>query len=435
MRFSTLKNQNVVVVGLGLTGLSCVRFLMAQGAKVSAMDTRASLAIQLDIPLLLGELDVQRLLDCDLVVISPGVSLNHPAIEAALTANVDVIGDIELFARFNQLPVLAVTGSNGKSTVASLLGAMYEASSISALLGGNIGIPALELLDKPAELIILELSSFQLETISSLRPLVACMLNLTDDHLDRHGDVAIYRQAKLRIYHNASHSVCNRDDPATWPPGPPPDLMFGLSVASTGFSWDQTIQAITYNAEVFLTSQECLLVGDHNMLNIQAACAMALLAGLPLKAIKHGAKTFAGLAHRCQTVSVRNQVRWINDSKATNVGATIAAIAGLQSVCHGKLLLIAGGDGKGADFMPLKPLLTQSVDELITLGKDGPRLAKLKAGSHQVTTLQQAVKLAATLARQNDTVLLSPACASLDMFANFQQRGEHFMAAIEELTG
>jgi UDP-N-acetylmuramoylalanine--D-glutamate ligase len=415
MIFATLKNKNVVVVGLGLTGLSCVRFLLAQGAKVSAMDTRPALAIPLDIPVQLGALDEQRLIASDLVVISPGVSLNEPAIEATLA-------------------VLAVTGSNGKSTVASLLEVMFQAAGSKALLGGNIGIPALQLLDQEAEFIILELSSFQLETLSSLRPLVACMLNLSDDHLDRHGNLANYHQAKLKIYQGARHIVCNRDDSTTWPPEAQADIMFGISADPSGFSWDQANQDILFNNKVFLTSDECLLVGRHNMLNIQAAAAMAMLAGLPLEAIKQGARNFGGLTHRCQTVSMYNQVRWINDSKATNVGATVAAISGLAQNSRGKLLLIAGGDGKNADFSPLQPLFTESVDVLITLGKDGTRLAKLKPGSHQVTGLQQAVQLAAKLAAPQDIVLLSPACASLDMFTNYQQRGEHFVAAIEGLA-
>ncbi|MFQ3235217.1 MAG: UDP-N-acetylmuramoylalanine--D-glutamate ligase [Paraglaciecola sp.] len=434
MAFANLKNKNVVVVGLGLTGLSCVRFLLAQGAKVSAMDTRHSLAIQLDIPIQLGALDEQRLLASDLVVISPGVSLSEPAIKAALAGGVEVMGDIELFAKFNRVPVLAVTGSNGKSTVASLLALMFEVAQTKALLGGNIGIAALQLLDKEAEFIILELSSFQLETLSSLRPLVACMLNLSDDHLDRHGNLANYHQAKLKIYQGARHIVCNRDDSSTWPAQAKVDIMFGLSGDPCGFSWDQVNQSIMFNNQVFLTSDECLLMGRHNMLNIQAAAAMAILAGLPLQAIKQGATTFGGLAHRCQTVSLYKKIRWINDSKATNVGATVAAISGLEQSRSGKLLLIAGGDGKNADFSPLQLLCTESVDVLITLGKDGARLAKLKAGSHQVSSLQQAVQLAAKLATPHDIVLLSPACASLDMFTNYQQRGEHFVAAIEELA-
>jgi UDP-N-acetylmuramoylalanine--D-glutamate ligase len=433
MALTTLKNKNVVVVGLGLTGLSCVRFLLAQGAKVSAMDTRPALVVQLDIPLQLGALDEQGLMASDLVVISPGVSLSEPAIKATLAAGVKVIGDIELFATFNRVPVLAVTGSNGKSTVATLLEVMFQAAGTKALLGGNIGIPALQLLDKEAEFIILELSSFQLETLSSLRPLVACMLNLSDDHLDRHGSLANYLKAKLRIYQGARYIVCNRDDSNTLPAKARVDMMFGLSADPCGFSWDEASQCIMFNNKVFLSSDECLLVGRHNMLNIQAAAAMAILAGLPLQAIKQGATTFGGLAHRCQTVSMYNQVRWINDSKATNVGATLAAISGLGQG-RGKLLLIAGGDGKNADFSPLQALFTESVDVLITLGKDSARLAKLKPGSHQVPGLQQAVKLAAKLATPHDIVLLSPACASLDMFTDYQQRGEHFVAAIEGLA-
>ena len=433
MASTPLANKNIIVVGLGLTGLSCVTFLLAKGANVSAMDTRAELSVTLDIPVFLGELDSKRLSAADMLVVSPGLSLQTPAIQTAIDAGVQVIGDIELFAMFNSKPVLAVTGSNGKSTVATLAYEMCLAAGKKALLGGNIGIPALELLDKESDIIVLELSSFQLDTTHTLRPHVACMLNLSDDHLDRHGDMLSYQRAKLRVFRDARFSVCNRDDASTWPMTINPDVMFGLSSSERGLSWDKQSASILLNGKEFLNSQECILVGEHNMLNIQAATAMTMLAGIPLDAIKGTAKTFAGLPHRCQTVSLANNVRWINDSKATNVGATIAAIDGLASSCKGKLILIAGGDGKGADFSPLTDRFTQQVSELITLGKDGPKLAALKVGSHQVLTLNDAVKLAAKLADKNATVMLSPACASLDMFKNYQQRGDMFVAAVKGL--
>ena len=434
MAANPLANKNIIVVGLGLTGLSCVTFLVAKGANVSAVDTREDLGVSVSVPVFLGELDSARLCAADMLVVSPGLSLKTPAINAAIDAGVQVIGDIELFAMFNNTQVLAVTGSNGKSTVATLAYEMCLAASKKALLGGNIGIPALELLEKDADIIVLELSSFQLETTYTLRPHVACMLNLSDDHLDRHGDMLSYQRAKLRIYRDARFSVCNRDDAATWPMTINPDVMFGLSSSERGLSWNKDSAHILLDGKDFLDSHACMLVGEHNMLNIQAATAMTMLAGIDHSAIKRAATTFAGLAHRCQTVAVSNHVRWINDSKATNVGATIAAIDGLAPTCTGKLILIAGGDGKGADFSPLEERFNTQVSELITLGKDGPKLAELKANSHQVATLDDAVQLAATLAKGDATVLLSPACASLDMFKNYQQRGDLFVKAVNTLV-
>jgi UDP-N-acetylmuramoylalanine--D-glutamate ligase len=429
-----LLDRNIVVVGLGLTGLSCVRFLSNKGANVSAMDSRTELTISIDVPLYLGSFDPLTLCKADLIVLSPGIDLAHPAIQIALNAGVRVIGDIELFASFNHKPLIAITGSNGKSTVTSIVAEMFLADGKKALLGGNIGIPALDLLEKDADMIVLELSSFQLETTYSLKPLVATLLNLSDDHLDRHGDSKTYRQIKHKVYHQANYKVCNRDEPDTYPENDQADLMFGLSSSGQGFSWNEQDSSICLNGERFIESKDCLLVGAHNMLNIQAAAAMSLLAGLPLAAIKQGAMNFGGLAHRCQTVSMFNNVRWINDSKATNVGATLAAIQGLLSSCKGKLILIAGGEGKGADFSPLKEILNNSVDVLITLGKDGEQIAQLKGGSLAVASLEQAVQEAAKLACAHDTVLLSPACASLDMFANYQQRGDCFSKTVQELA-
>ncbi|MFT4994068.1 MAG: UDP-N-acetylmuramoylalanine--D-glutamate ligase [Paraglaciecola sp.] len=433
---SSLKvlDKNVVVVGLGLTGLSCVRFLAAKGAKVSAMDSRKELSIAIDVPLYLGEFDPLVLCKADLLVLSPGIDLAHPVIQIALNAGVRVIGDIELFACFNHTPLIVITGSNGKSTVTSIVAEMFQAAGKKVFLGGNIGIPALDILDQEADMIVLELSSFQLETTFSLKPLVATLLNLSDDHLDRHGDSETYGKIKQKIYQGARYKVCNRDQASTYPRNDQADLMFGLSACEQGFSWSEQDKSILFDGHCFIQSKDCLLVGAHNMLNIQAAAAVSLLAGLSLDAIKQGAMSFGGLAHRCQTVSMYNNVRWINDSKATNVGATVAAIQGLRGTCQGKLILIAGGEGKGADFSSLRDILNSSVDVLITLGKDGDQIAQLKAGSLLVASLEQAVQEAAKLASAQDTVLLSPACASVDMFVNYQQRGDCFSKAVGVLA-
>ena len=429
----SLADKNIVVVGMGLTGLSCVQFLLAQGANVSAMDSRRELSIAVNVPLYLGEFDADKLYHADLVVLSPGVSLQHPAIQQAVAAGISVIGDIELFARFNTLPVIAITGSNGKSTVTHLVVEMCKAAGKKVLMGGNIGVPALDLLEQQADIVVLELSSFQLETTQSLKPLAATILNFCDDHLDRHSSMENYQRIKHLIYQHARFTVACRDELATQPRNRVMDIGFGLSPSEQGFSWDKTRASILLDGELFLASDECLLVGAHNMLNIQAAAALALLAGIDMPAIKQGAREFGGLAHRCQTVAVINQVRWINDSKATNVGATQAAIQGIAESCQGRLILIAGGEGKGADFSPLTGLLAESVDLLITLGKDGDKIAALKPGSKKVKTLEEAVTVASEYAQAQDIVMLSPACASLDMFNNYQHRGTCFINAVQGL--
>jgi len=434
VKILTLANKNIVVVGMGLTGLSCVRFLLSKDAKVSAMDSRSELTLSLDIPLFLGEFDVHKLTQADLVVLSPGVDLHTPAIQKALRAGAQVIGDIELFAQFNQCPVIAITGSNGKSTVTHLVVDMCRAAGKKVLMGGNIGVPALDLLEQAADVIVLELSSFQLETTSSLMPLVSTVLNITEDHLDRHGDLTTYRQIKLKAYQSCQFMVCNRDDILSYPVNNKVTISYGLSASLAGFSWDSVNAYILLDGQPFLDSKSCLLVGAHNMLNIQAAAALAKVFGIDDDNICQGAQKFAGLPHRCQTVSMWNEVRWINDSKATNIGATLAAINGLVSNIKGKLILIAGGEGKDADFSVMIECLTQSVSVLITLGKDGDKLACLHPNSIKVQTIQEAVLVAAKYSEVGDVVLLSPACASLDMFANYQQRGDCFAQAVKELA-
>jgi UDP-N-acetylmuramoylalanine--D-glutamate ligase len=434
MQGMVLADKKVVVVGMGLTGLSCVQFLSRQGAQVSAMDSRKELTLALDIPLYFGDFDAARLCHADLIVVSPGVSLQHPAIAEASAAGVSVIGDIELFARFNTLPVIAITGSNGKSTVTHLVVQMCQAAGMRVLMGGNIGVPALDLLNQDADIVVLELSSFQLETTYSLRPLAATVLNICDDHLDRHGSLENYQKIKQRIYQHAQHTVINRDDPLTYLPGRNADASFGLSPSHEQFCWDKTSASIYYQGTALLAAKDCLLVGAHNMQNIMAAAALVSFAGVDRQAMCHGGSRFGGLPHRCQTVSMFKHVRWINDSKATNVGATLAALEGIIEACVGRLILIAGGEGKGADFSPLSNLLNNAVSVLITLGKDGDKIAALKMGAIKVGSLQEAVQVAAQHAQANDTVLLSPACSSLDMFNNYMHRGECFAQAVEALA-
>lgn len=434
MKDSTLTDKKIVVIGMGLTGLSCVRFLLVKGAKVIAMDSRSELTLSLDIPLFLGDFNVSKLIQADLIVLSPGVDLYTPAVQLAIESGVHVIGDIELFAQYNTYPVIAITGSNGKSTVTHLVADMCKAAGKKVLVGGNIGVPVLDLLAQPADVIVLELSSFQLETTYTLNPLTATALNVTEDHLDRHGDFQTYQKIKLSVYQNCQYLVCNRDDVLSYPANAKPAISYGLSDSREGFSWDNNQGSILLDGKTFLDSKDCLLVGAHNMLNIQAAAALTKIFGIDDHSIRQGAQQFGGLPHRCQTLSMFNGVRWINDSKATNVGATLAAINGLVANTQCKLILIAGGEGKGADFSVMAECLMQSVSLLITLGKDGDKIARLHPNSVKVQTIEEAVLVAAKHSEAGDTVLLSPACASLDMFVSYQQRGECFAQAVKALA-
>ncbi len=434
MPLTGLENKHVIVVGLGLTGQSCVKFLAGKCASLAAMDSRSNLTIDLPVACMLGPYDADILCQSDCIVISPGVSLDEPAIHLARKAGVDIIGDVELFARLNTLPVVAITGSNGKSTVTSLVAELLAQSDLQVAMGGNIGTPVLELLDKKADVVVLGLSSFQLESTHSLRPLVATILNVSDDHLDRHHSIENYQRIKQRIYHDAQYCVFNRDDKLTYPPKVQGQYSFGSNTAEHGFGYNKSTVSIEKDRQLFLAAEDCQLVGSHNMLNIQAAAIMAQLAGATKNAIVDVAKSFRGLSHRFELVKNSNGIRWINDSKATNVGATVAAITGLTDAMAGNLILIAGGDGKGADFTPLSEVFESHVSVLIVLGKDGPQLAKLKEGSILVQSLTDAVKLAAQKAESGDVVLLSPACASLDMFDNYQHRGECFTNAVEGIA-
>lgn len=434
MSLTGLENKHVIVVGLGLTGQSCVKFLQGKCASLNGMDSRLNLDLNLPIDCYFGPYDAQRLCQADVIVISPGVSLDEPAIALARQHGVEIIGDVEIFARLNTLPVVAITGSNGKSTVTCLVAEMLQQSGKSVAMGGNIGTPVLDLLDTQAEVVVLELSSFQLESTFSLAPIAATILNISDDHLDRHHNIETYQQIKQRVYQHAEYCVFNRDDKLTFPKNAQPHYSFGGSSSPEGFGWNKTTLSIEKQQQFFLAAKDCQLVGSHNMLNIQAAALCASLAGATDQAIIKVAHIFKGLPHRFEMVSKYNGVTWINDSKATNVGATIAAVNGLAEVLNGKLILIVGGEGKGADFMPLAAVFSHHVDLLITLGKDGYQLAALKEQSIQVTSVEEAVEVAAKHAVNGDAVLLSPACASLDMFDNYQQRGDCFANAVGRLA-
>jgi UDP-N-acetylmuramoylalanine--D-glutamate ligase len=392
-----------------------------------------------DVPLHVGEFSRSALERCARILLSPGVALEEPYLQQARARGVPILGDIELFARCADAPVVAITGSNGKSTVTALVGAMAEAAGRDARVGGNIGTPALDLLqDTPPELYVLELSSFQLETTSSLNACAAVILNLSPDHLDRYVDMQAYLEAKLRIYAGDGTVVVNRDDPSlrvcvparrrvvSFGLGAPVENEFGLVVAN-GRTW------LARAGERLIAADELGMRGTHNALNALAAFALGTAAGLSRDGMLAALRAFAGLPHRMQLIGERRGVRWFNDSKGTNVGATLAALGGLS----GRVVLIAGGLGKGQDFTPLRELAASKARAVVLLGRDAPLIESALHGVtavHYAGDMREAVARAAALAQPGDSVLLSPACASFDMFTGYEDRGRRFVAAFGELA-
>lgn len=440
-----------VVIGMGLTGLSVVRFLCAQNRPVHVLDTRKKPStlekFQQEFPGVsysLGALKAEELLSATKIIVSPGVALAEPAIQEALAAGIPVVGDIQLFLDNNTAPVVAITGSNAKSTVTTLVGDMAKAAGINVAVGGNIGTPVLDLLasDKAFDLFVLELSSFQLETINQMNASVACVLNISLDHMDRYDGLADYHQAKQRIYYGAKKIVINRDDPLTSPPiGSNVEVLsFGLGrpdLKQFGLSQEQDGEYLVRGMEILLPSKDLKLVGKHNLANVLAALAIGQHMALPMATMLAVAKEFSGLPHRCEWVATIDEIDFINDSKGTNVGASLAAIHGLSRAPH-KIVLIMGGVGKDADFSPLGDAFKLSVRAVITIGEDGEKIAAIsRANSIPTefrTTLQEAIVSAKSQALPGDVVLLSPACASFDMFDNYQHRGDVFRATVQELA-
>lgn len=433
------QGKNVVIIGLGLTGLSCVDFFVARGVTPRVMDTRQAPPGLDNLPETverhLGSLNDEWLLNADLIVASPGMALAHPSLSAAADAGVEIIGDIELFCREAQAPIVAITGSNGKSTVTTLVGEMAKTAGVSVGVGGNIGLPALMLLDAEKELYVLELSSFQLETTYSLRAKAATVLNVTEDHMDRYPfGLQQYRAAKLKIYENAEVCVVNADDALTMPVRGADErcVSFGIDVGDYHLNHQQGDTWLRVKGEKILNAKEMKIVGRHNYTNALAALALADAVGLPRSSSLKALTTFTGLAHRFQLAYDHNGVRWINDSKATNVGSTEAALNGLH--IDGTLHLLLGGDGKSADFSPLNRYLQGDRIRLYCFGRDGAELAALRPEvAEQTATMEDAMRIIAGKVQPGDMVLLSPACASLDQFKNFEQRGDVFTRLAKEL--
>ncbi|AQU82059.1 MULTISPECIES: UDP-N-acetylmuramoyl-L-alanine--D-glutamate ligase [unclassified Halomonas] len=439
-----------VVVGLGISGQAICRHLSRNNIPFMVADTRekppgleAFHAAHPNVTVHCGPLAALDFTYAHEVVISPGVDPSSPGLNGLLSRRNEVtgepvlIGEIALFVRAVNTPIAAITGSNAKSTVTTLLGEMAAASEVYAAVGGNLGTPALDLLaEHPnADLYILELSSFQLETTPYLGAASVAFLNLCEDHLDRHGDIAGYQTAKQRIFLGAQHAIVNADDPLTWPIDidTVPALERFTQAQPMGEEWGLVNAGgevvLVHGSDPWVSAKELAMAGQHNYVNALAALAMGRALGFSKQSMCEALRAFKGLAHRSEVVAQINGVTWVNDSKGTNVGATLAAINGISATLTGKLILLAGGVGKGADFTPLAAPLAECARGVLLFGADAPRLSAALSPSnkvHRVEDLYQALAVAWQMAEPGDCVLLSPACASLDQFANYQARGEAF---------
>ena len=456
-----------VILGLGKTGISVAEFFTKKKIPFSICDSRDAPPLLNDFQKKFPDTKVYTggfpeaiLNEADEIIISPGIALDHPDLQKInneMNSDHRFIGDIELFAREARAPIVAITGSNGKSTVTTLVGEMAKNAGMNVGVGGNLGTPALELLQSENQITqayILELSSFQLETTYSLKPKIATILNICPDHMDRYANFEAYADAKRRIYHKAENILYNRDDSLTQDSvATQPDNFENYSSKASSsnirylsFGLNEPLESnqyglIKFENEIWLTKYQqkimpqskLALFGSHNVANALAALALGETIGIPLPMMIKTLETFKGLSHRCEWVAKYNNVVWINDSKGTNVGATVSALQGLVNDIPGKWILIAGGVSKSADFSPLKPIIKKSCRALVLLGEAAEELQNLFADTtpcFKVKNMQEAVDKSAELAKTGDGVLLSPACASLDMFKNYEERGEVFKKCV-----
>ncbi len=440
-------DRRTLVVGLGKTGLSCVRHLTGLGREVSVADSRAQppgldeLTREWpDVEVRCGEFDADWFSRFNELVVSPGVAISEPAIVAAAEQGAHIRGDIDLFAEAATAPIIAITGSNGKTTVTTLVAEMAQAVGVKAIVGGNIGTPALDLLGEDPDLYILELSSFQLETTRELNALAATVLNVSDDHMDRYSSRMDYYQAKQRIFRGAQNAIVNLDDALTTPMARDTlrFICYGFSrINPETFSTREDDEGtwITWGLDNLLNTRDLQLAGLHNVSNVMAAVALGRAAGWPFEPMLHAARQFRGLPHRCEQLGEIAGVNYINDSKGTNVGATVAALDSLAPGSN-RLVLIAGGDGKGADFTLLARPVRQHCRAVVLIGQDAARINEALDPATKVIharTMDEAVRAAARAAKTGDRVVLSPACASFDMFKGYEDRGERFRQAVEAL--
>jgi UDP-N-acetylmuramoylalanine--D-glutamate ligase len=443
-------SMRTAIIGMGVTGLSCLRYLAGKHDLV-VLDTRdeppngaAARAGHPEVECHFGASACEvSLAGIGRVIVSPGVALDHPLVRRARAAGAAVVSDIDLFCEAARAPIYAVTGTNGKSTVTALAGHLLAALGRHPAVGGNLGEPALDLLADDRDCYVLELSSFQLERLSRHRFEAAAMLNVSEDHIDRHGSLEGYAASKRRIFTDVGRAVCNRQDPLTRPDGPVGELVtFGIDPPHDGH-WGLAERdgatTLMWGEVPVVTLDALPLAGLHNALNVLAAFALTAEPQTAAGALAGAVAGFEGLPHRCQTVANVAGVRFIDDSKATNVGAVLAALEGLgaRSGDSPRLILIAGGDGKGADFSPLRDPVRRFVKAVVLIGRDAPVLEGVLAGCVPVTRaagMEDAVRAAMAQAEHGDTVLLSPACASLDMYRNYAERGNAFRTAASSLT-
>ncbi len=451
-----LQNKRVLVLGLGETGLSALRWLNTQGAILSAADSRENppnlddlVRTMPQVAVYTGKFQASVLLQAEVIVISPGVAVSEPSVQAAIQAGIPVVGDVELFAQHRPMTskMIGITGSNGKTTVTTLVGEICKAAGLKTIVAGNIGLPVLDTLSmETPDIYVLELSSFQLETTSSLRLDAATVLNVSEDHMDRYSSIVDYAAAKARMLKHARVAVLNRDDVVSFGLANANTVTFGLN-AAPGI---RDFGLIETGAESYLTSGQrkickassLKITGQHNVANALAAAALCFAAGIEKSALVVALQDFKGLPHRVEWVDSINDVDYYDDSKGTNVGATCAAILGMTKNDNGhnrpqKVVLIAGGDGKGQDFSPLAPAVQANSRAVVLMGRDAKLIENVllptKVPLYHAADLPEAVNIAKKLAEVGDAVLLSPACASFDMFKNYVHRAEVFVAAVKQL--
>ncbi|NNE38513.1 MAG: UDP-N-acetylmuramoyl-L-alanine--D-glutamate ligase [Gammaproteobacteria bacterium] len=442
------KKFDAIVIGLGMTGMSFVRHLSEKTTRLGVVDTRHNppqldtlLKEYPDIPFIAGKFDQDLLSSADLLLVSPGVTLSSPAIQAAIHSGAAISGDIELFLNEAQAPVIAVTGSNGKSTVAKLVSEMIAGSGRKVLLGGNYGVPALALLESDVpDFYVLELSSFQLETLNNVNIAVSTILNISEDHMDRYRNFQEYVSVKGKIFKGEGIKIINLDDPVVCNLVRTDDNVISFThekpeEGSFGVCQVGDIEWICFGNQRILKVSELQITGRHNLTNSLASLALGNAIGLEIESMAESLKQFKGLPHRCETVLKLNNVEWINDSKATNPGATCAAVQGLAN--GENIILIAGGDAKNADLSSLSDMVKDRVHSAILIGKDADiveRAISSQCNIYHAMSLAAAVNTAHRIASSGDIVLLSPACSSLDMFADYMERGDKFTICVRQLS-
>ena len=440
-------DRYTLVIGLGKTGFACANYLAHQGQRVVVADSRAAppyLSLLREqwpaMPIQLGPFDTELCAAAARIVLSPGVAFSEPAVQAAVANGVPVASEIDLFSVAAKAPVVAITGSNAKSTVTSLVWHMAQTAGYNVAVGGNLGTPAVELLDESVQLYVMELSSFQLETTHGLSAEVACVLNISPDHMDRYdNNLMAYHRAKQRVFQGCKKVVENADDHLTFAlvPSSVEHRQFTLGepdLKQYGVRHENAQDWLCLGLDKLIRTEELAMTGRHNVANCLAALAIGDSVGLPRDAMLESLRVFTGLAHRCEFVAEQSGITYIKDSKGTNVGATVAAISGLGATIKGKVVLLAGGMGKGADFTDLSKPMSEFGRAAVVYGQDGAAIGEVlekTLTTYSANDMEAALLQARVVAQPGDLVLLSPACSSFDAYQSFEQRGEHFRQLVE----